>query len=207
MKPEPRPRVVYQSNLTWYTELGLGVGPAAHKNIYGKQYWDKYLVYDRTKLGLDLTDGRLMLAKRYARGSMLDVGVGGGLFVKTAHCYGYDVNPRAVNWLKKHNYWLDPYKESVSAICFWDSLEHIVDPSKILKAARDLVFVSMPIYRDMAHCLISKHFRPGEHVWYFTQDGFEGFMKWYGFELLEVRDFETKLGREDILSFAFRRIS
>ena len=51
----------------------------------------------------------------------------------------------------------------------------------------------------------SKHYRPGEHLYYFTELGFAQWMARHGFELLEVSNFETKAGRDSILSFAFRR--
>ena len=91
------------------------------------------------------------------------------------------------------------------AMTFWDSLEHIPDPEAALKNVGDWAFVSMPIYKDQADCLKSKHFKPGEHIWFFTDWGFIDWMDRQGFEMMERNDIESKLGREGILSYAFRR--
>jgi hypothetical protein len=55
--------------------------------------------------------------------------------------------------------------------------------------------------------LRSKHFRPQEHIWYFTREGLVNAMKACGFSLVAESDFETELGREDIGTFAFRRVT
>ena len=51
----------------------------------------------------------------------------------------------------------------------------------------------------------SKHYRPGEHLLYWTEKGFVDWMFEKGFRFLEKRTFEIQAGREDILSFAFIR--
>ena len=53
----------------------------------------------------------------------------------------------------------------------------------------------------------SKHYRPGEHLLHFTEEGFVAWMRMHGFQLLECSDFEMQAGRESILSFAFRRFA
>jgi hypothetical protein len=100
---------------------------------------------------------------------------------------------------------VDPRYCEFPAASFWDSLEHINNPDQILQYITDYVFVSMPIYENAEHVLRSKHFRKDEHCLYFTKDGFVNWMAGKGFDLLEISDFESRLGREDILSFAFKR--
>ena len=63
----------------------------------------------------------------------------------------------------------------------------------------------MPIYRDQAHCLASKHFKPGEHLHYWTREGLLLWMGRLGFVCIEHNDAESRIGREGIESFAFRR--
>jgi hypothetical protein len=88
---------------------------------------------------------------------------------------------------------------------FWDSLEHIPDPKPLLDLITDYAFVSTPIYKNLHTLKTSKHYKPNEHVWYFTRDGIIQFMKAHGFQLLETSDVETQLGREAIESFVFAR--
>jgi hypothetical protein len=195
-------------NLLWYPQHAFGVGTPAQPQIYDQAYWTKYLHYDQTRLGRDLTAARVAFVHKYFAGmDMIDIGIGGGLFCRTMNCYGYDINPHAEAWLASHGRWRWPEYRSVEALSFWDSMEHVgMDELRLLiNAARDWIFVSMPIYDDAQHCLRSKHFRPGEHVLYFTTAGLVTYMGWFGFTCADIQHFETDLGREDIHSFAFRR--
>ena len=49
----------------------------------------------------------------------------------------------------------------------------------------------------------SKHYRPNEHYYYFTSYGLINYMKDSDFDLIKLDDFETKAGREEILTFVF----
>jgi len=62
-----------------------------------------------------------------------------------------------------------------------------------------------PIFPDLTAIRASKHYRPGEHLYYFTEDGLVRWMALHGFLLRERNDFETRAGRDSILSFAFLR--
>jgi hypothetical protein len=77
----------------------------------------------------------------------------------------------------------------------------------LLANVREWVFVSLPIFRDAEHALRSKHFKPDEHCWYFTRNGLVFAMQTCGFALVSESNVETDLGREDIGTFAFRRVS
>jgi len=93
----------------------------------------------------------------------------------------------------------------MQAISLWDVLEHIHDFRSLLASVRSWVFVSVPIFADRDYVLRSKHFRPQEHVWYFTARGLIDVMRALGFECIEQSDVESRIGREDIGTFAFRR--
>lgn len=155
-------------------------------------------------MGKRLTDARVSFVRKYADLGIVDIGIGGGAFVRAADCFGYDVNANAIKWLKDNGKYKDPYN-GCDAITCWDSLEHIRYPDELLRNVRKFVFVSIPIFRDVDHVLSSKHFKPGEHVWYFTHEGLVNFMKLQGFDLLESNAMESDLGREGINSYAFKR--
>jgi hypothetical protein len=126
--------------------------------------------------------------------------LGGGLV------FGYDVNTNAIAWLESKRLFSNPYESEYQALTFWDSLEHIEDPSVILGAAQGFVFVSLPIFTGPEHVLRSKHFRRDEHFWYFTHESFLKYMDNQGFALLESNTMEQDAGREDISTFAFKRV-
>jgi hypothetical protein len=148
------------------------------------------------------------LVRSHTLDTCVDIGIGSGQFVDAcSDCYGYDVSPQAEEWLERRGRWFDPYDRRFPVATFWDSLEHIPDPEPILSNVARWAFVAMPIYRDVQHVVQSKHFRPGEHCWYFTRDGLIGFMAEYGFECVLHDTRESLLGREDIHSFAFKRVT
>ena len=129
-------------------------------------------------------------------------------FCEDMDCAGFDINPKAIEWLKKERRWhnLLMSEKPVDHLTFWDSLEHIHDPETILSRVKDSVFVSMPIYENAEHILKSKHFRKDEHCWYFTDDGLKLFMSLFGFEC-ERQSTGEQLYREDIHTYHFRRVN
>lgn len=195
-----------EQHLTWAPNPGIGYLPVTG-NPYDEAYFAKYQGYAKTAMGRAINEARLRLVARYWPGELLDVGIGCGQFVSSrqAPTYGYDVNATGIRWLQEQELWWDPYDHPVGAACFWDSLEHIANPAAILKQVTRWVFVALPIFNDLAHVLRSKHYRPDEHCWYFTEYGFLEFMRGHGWLPQEVNLHETALGREDIRSYAFFR--
>lgn len=189
--------------LLWSEELGMGWHGRKPMDYEGA-YFAKYQELDATPMGEALTRARVEMVRRHFTGKVLDIGIGGGRFVEESGGFGFDVNPEALQWLNANGCYKNPYF-GWDAMSFWDSLEHIPDPELVLRSIGDWAFVSMPIYKDQADCLKSKHFKPGEHIWYWTLEGFVSWMDRQGFELREINHAESELGREGITSFAFRR--
>lgn len=134
---------------------------------------------------------------------VVDVGIGGGAFVEKTGCRGLDINPHAIVWLKERGLW-GPGEKGVRAMTFWDSFEHIEDHDGYLKSV-DWVFMSLPVFGSVEEVQRSKHFKPGEHIWYFTPEGLVAYMERYGFDLVDRCNNETKIGREGIMTYAFHR--
>lgn len=194
-----------ENKLIWWPELGMGYHPQEPMSYEG-DYWEKYLVYDKTEMGAKLTDARCRLVKSHTDTTdIVDIGIGGGLFVRTMDCFGFDVNSNAIEWLKSEGKYRDPYARPVKAITCWDAIEHIPDPVALLNNVEEFVFTSIPVFDSGEKVTCSKHYRPGEHIWYWTHHGFIDYMDRNGFKLLSHNDDETKLGREDIMSYAFKR--
>lgn len=171
-----------------------------------KNYWVEYRDLDQTPMGRVLTALRVGMVDQWADhpfGQIVDVGIGGGAFVEAMGCLGTDINGEAIAWLKaRGELWGG---ESVSVMTFFDSIEHIEDPCLYLAKAKKHVFLSTPIYEDEAGVYRSKHYKPLEHCWYFTDHGIKEFMDDAGFFLLEQTRIEDDAGREGIGSYAFQR--
>lgn len=190
----------------WSEEKGQGfhTRPAMR---YEGQYFAHYQKLDATPMGAALTQARIDLVEKfYPVGVLVDIGIGGGRFVADGGTMGYDVCEDAVKWLKDTGRYVDPYAAPVEAITCWDSLEHIPEPEKLLAQVKSWFFVSMPIYDDMYDVINSKHYKPGEHLHYWSLPGFLAWCADQGFECQEVNHAETELGREGITSFAFKRV-
>lgn len=196
---------VTKNSLIWMPEKGIGYFPV-NDFPYNRDYFKKYEDYAETEMGLEITQARIDLVARHYSGPLVDVGIGCGQFISNReNTFGFDVNPEAERWLKKRQLWQDIYDVEFDALTFWDSLEHIKNPSLAVQTAKKWVFVSIPIFHSSAHILRSKHFRKDEHFWYFTGRGLVEWFNNQGFDLIESTHAESELGREDIMSFAFRR--
>ncbi len=97
-------------------------------------------------------------------------------------------------------------RDPIPLMTMWDSIEHMKNPRVILKLCTSMVFISTPIYESAEACLHSKHFKPGEHLWYFTDHGLKRFMAQEGFCLLTQNRMEENVGREGIGTYAFSRV-
>lgn len=180
-----------------------------HPVEYNGAYFDKYVGYEDTPISLAINAGRIALVNRHVGSDMgvLDVGIGSGEFVKKRpNTFGYDINQAAVDWLKSVNRWTDKFA-AFDAFTFWDVLEHVEHPesyfSRIPHGA--WLFTAIPVFDDLRTIRSSKHYRPDEHFYYFTERGFTDWMGLHGFRLVERADYETRAGRDSILSFAFHR--
>lgn len=194
------------SGFVWSQSIGMGYYPVENP-VYDKAYFDKYVDMSKTEMGEKLNNARFNIVNKYADGlPLVDVGVGSGAFMASIGCVGFDVNPFAIEWLKYGGLWFDPYKERIDCATMWDSLEHIFDPTVLLKNVRKYLFVSIPVFDDMWHVLRSKHFRTDEHYWYFTKDGFARFIAHHGFSVVYYSEIETELGRDGIGTFVCKRV-
>lgn len=176
---------------------------------YDESYFNKCAGYEGKDIAVQINRGRIeLVAKHFGpTGLVCDVGIGSGEFIKTRkNTYGRDVNPLAIDWLHCSNLWADDLS-AFRAFTFWDVIEHCPEPEDYFKhiCVGGYVFTSVPIFSDLTKIRESKHYRPGEHLYYWTDAGFVRWMRLHGFELLERDTFEMKAGRDSIYSYAFRK--
>ena len=173
---------------------------------YDRAYFEKFAAYDGA-LACQINQARIDFVNRHWQGQVLDVGIGCGQFVAgRPNTDGYDVNPHALAWLKEQGK-LGENLRDYEAFTFWDVLEHVAEPERYLRRVPHYgwVFASLPIFERLEDIRRSKHYKPGEHLYYWTEAGFIEWMKLYGFSLVARGDHETACGRDSIGSFAFQR--
>lgn len=176
---------------------------------YDADYFSKCRGYEGQPIAEAISEGRIALVERhFGDGPLLDVGVGSGEFVRKRgkNTFGYDVNPEAEFWLRKEGRWSSAFTV-FKAFTFWDVIEHVPEPDDYLDRVVDgsYVFACLPVFADLRLIRESKHYRPGEHLYYFTRRGFISWMRAKGFRHLETAWHEVAAGRDSIVSFAFRR--
>lgn len=180
---------------------------------YDETYWDKVMAYEGSDIQRRVLEGRLAILRRQAsRGwSVLDIGAGSGTFVRMAvsagyYARGYDIMANSQQMLKSHGLF-DEFEHlgGYDVVTMWDSLEHFEDPQTVMQsiARGSLLLVSIPIFARLEQIRKSKHYRPGEHLYYFTLDGLIDWAKLHGFSCREASKHEIEAGREGILAFAF----
>jgi len=197
--------------LVWDVKKDLGFYPVKG-TWYDKSYFEDSIKNSQSPIAEELNTFRTALVNSFTKGLVLDFGAGCGQFIHwRKNCLGYDICLQAESKLRKKALFFNPYergldKYNIEGVTFFDSLEHLRQPKEILKRiTKQYVFVSLPIFRDKAHALASKHFKPREHWWYFTQKSIRSFIRDCGFNLLDYREDETRIGREDICTFIIRR--
>lgn len=196
--------------LTWWPKLGYGYFPVdeflAGRQPYDERYWERYHTYVDTEIGRALNEARVELVKRHWPGQVVDVGIGSGQFIEAhGNARGYDICAPAVRWLCERELFSDPGAELVEAVTCWDSLEHFRRPQDLLDRVLKWAFISMPVYQSAEDALNSRHFRPDEHYWYFTREGFERWASGRGWMIVEFSRVESELGRDSIGSWALKR--
>ncbi len=173
---------------------------------YDEAYFNTYVGYEGSQIEKRLNEGRRDFVNRHHRKELIDVGIGSGAFIRCReNTKGHDINPYALQWLAENGKHEANFDNGLG-FSFWDVIEHVEDPNIYFKKIRkhSYLFTSIPII-NVKRIRQSKHYKPGEHLYYFTEDGFINWMAMYGFRHLETSDFETKAGRKDILSFAFKK--
>ena len=185
---------------------------------YSNKYLDKFKAYkENACMNSAINEARCELVSIYAGlEQVLDIGCGNMDFMALYHTkncpliYGYDVIPDTVKALQVLKAYVNPYHDyigNISVITMFDVLEHIADIDALLDKmpALSYIITSIPIYESLDDIKDSPHYRPGEHIWYFTDAGIKSLMNCNDYKYIESTDIETDIGRQDIRTYVFRK--
>lgn len=144
--------------------------PAIVECVYDKEYVaTRYDVYEMTLLMSYL---RLGFVKSFVDGGkLLDVGYGNGSFLKLAAKNGFDVYGKDVHGADYGIREIELSAHVWNLVTFFDSLEHFPDLISVREIRAECIIVSTP-YRPVSfpNDLSWKHYRPGEHLHYFSEN-------------------------------------
>lgn len=178
-------------------------------NAAGVDYFDHYTAIEGAEIARKINAGRVAIVDKFAGvgAHVLDTGIGSGEFIKSReNTFGRDVNRKAIAWLTEHGK-LATDTTKFGAFTYWDVLEHIENPNDHFRRMPDncLLFTCLPIFADLTRIRESRHYKPGEHLYYWMEQGFIDWMALYRFRMLERQAFEIDAGRDGVVTFAFRK--
>lgn len=175
--------------------------------IYDRAYHEEYVRRSRSDLGRRIYRARWDFVTRHvAGGSLLDYGCGAGGFHLLAPeafpATGYDVNPFS-------GFDTTP-TQAYDILTMWDVIEHLPDPTEpLVRLAPAWLFLSTPNVEAADDVLAWKHFKPGEHLHYFSEKSIEAVLGCAGYRVVEFDYAEGALRDPEapraILSAAARR--
>lgn len=146
--------------------------------------------------------------------SILDIGYGNGSFLKLASekikCYGHDISnyplPENVEFVD------DIYNNKFDVICFFDVLEHFIDPYFIKDLNCNYIVISVPECHYFSDEWFKdwKHRRPDEHLWHFNKESLIKFFNYNGYNLINISNVEDIIRKNNkeysnILSAVFKK--
>ena len=186
----------------------METGKQGEQIEYNIDYYEG-LIKLQAKTGEDIALRRWDFLKDIEVNKVLDFGCGAGFF-RTHRPEGvvvdsHDIMPVPQTGMRLHEYDL---------VCFWDVLEHLptFDSVKQMLNAKNVRFVAatVPIVpaRMVNHKSIEtwKHWKPGEHLHYFTKETFTDLFYSFGFKLIKHGTPECP-PREDAETFLFERVT
>lgn len=133
---------------------------------------------------------------------VLDYGSGVGWF-RAFRPFGSDVHSFDIGNYPQTGIRLIIY----DVVCFFDVLEHIPDFSivePVIALAKHIAVTVPMIDKPHGQLHLSKHFKPGEHLHYFTEESLISLFGSYGFKVIKSGQPECP-PREEVYSFLFGR--
>jgi hypothetical protein len=175
---------------------------------YDKNYFENYKQRSQTEMGHKLHAFRKTYVECFCDpdDKIIDYGTGyGELVVNSNRWFGYDIMEETKQKLGTQ---FDDSVENYEAVCLFDVLEHICNPTNLLTRVKDKLFVTIPLFQNWNNLLSItswRHWKPGEHLFYASPTGFEQFVNSSGFKTIDKNEIESSLGRLDIFTYYFRR--
>jgi hypothetical protein len=171
-------------------------------NIYQEEYFVKYKNPDY--VNEDVRKSRKLFVER---------------FLPIKECFDYGCGPAPLDpggclsawdkYAKEYSFFDREKFNSARGLMMFDVLEHFYDPQTFLFTCKsEYVFITIPIFPGPLKCLDDlknwKHYKPGEHIWYFTASGFKQMANESGYDVIYEGADECP-PRSDIGSFVLRR--
>jgi hypothetical protein len=171
---------------------------------YDINYWDK-MIKQNSHTARDINKIRWNFIKPTKARLILDYGSGPGWFralkpdtEKMTEVDTYDLNPWPQTGINHTKYDL---------ITFWDVIEHFSDMEEVFRTIErvgaDYVAITTPVMGPDTVLEVWKHYKPGEHFLYFTEEELIKLFEDHGYKKIRSGYPECAI-REDIFSILFK---
>lgn len=141
---------------------------------YDREYATRYQAYDGTEISRQLIELRAnLILSKMQEGEFLDFGCGTGALIRhltkksNLSVSGWDLSPFFC-----YDNRLVMRSEKFAGVSFWDSLEHLWNPRKVIESLSPKhIFIGVPSLDDICvdQILDWRHYKPGEHIHYFSE--------------------------------------
>jgi len=197
--------------LSWDSDKQVGFYPVTEP-WYDDEYFEASVSNSKSEIADNLNKFRVEIVNKYISGKVLDFGCGCGQFIEyRGNSLGFDICPKAISELRKKGRYIDFWNggmkgADIDGITMFDVLEHIRNPELALSQIKcKWLIISVPIFESKEKALASRHFKPREHFWYFSHKSIIALLNDNGFEMVERRDDETRIGRAEIQTYVFKK--
>jgi hypothetical protein len=188
---------IHELNLIRCQSCGYAWQTDIQPFIYNSEYVDSY----KKTPTLEMSYIRLTVLHKYVKsGRIIDIGYGDGEFIRQSiargyEAYGYDVN-NTVNVPKVNN-----ISGQWDAVTMFDSLEHVEDIEELIeKIYSRYIIITIPHFcPSIQDGEIStwRHYKPNEHLHYFSKKALILFMQKNGYNVLEAYEHEDLIRKSN----------
>jgi len=169
---------------------------------YNLNYWDK-MIRQNSPTAKEINKIRWNFIKPVKPKSVLDYGSGCGFFRAFRpvgiECDTFDINNYPQSGINKEKYDL---------VCFWDVIEHFKDLNEIFTVLEKVkafnIAFTVPALQIDTVLELWKHYKPGEHFHYFSDDKWDNLFLEHGYKKIRSGYPECP-PRSDIYSAIFKR--
>lgn len=197
--------------------------PIVDEDIYGVDYYIKYVRYHSTTLNAKLQETRWSIVQKYRNeGNLLDIGCSVGSFIEKApsgfNAEGYDVNKFCLIHCGCYDLVTHkklPIDKRYDVVTMFDVLEHvpniedIVVKIKAMLVPKGIWIVTIPnFYHERLESIDKwRHYRPKEHVYCLSENSMKALCQKFDFELLEVNfdESEHRPPKDNLATYIMRK--
>lgn len=197
--------------------------PSIDPNIYGLDYFLRYIKYNRSELNAKIQTIRWDTVQRHhLGGKLLDIGCAVGSFIKESPkkyvSEGYDINPFCLDHCRSKGMSVHselPKDHRYDVITMFDVLEHIPNLEDFIQQIYSMLklngiwVVTVPNFHHgrLENIKTWTHYKPQEHVYYLSGDSIRAICDKFALSLIGIHYNESQYRppKDNIATYVMRK--